>query len=95
VRERVAIGDVHVLHVPTTSQFANIFTKGLPTSVFTEFRSSLNILPTDDQTAGVLGNRSPISPIPILLGFLAVAGYLPCGSRLDQVGISHKSVSIS
>jgi hypothetical protein len=23
-----------------------------------------------------------------LLGFLAVAGHLPCGSRLDQVGIS-------
>ena len=43
VRERVAIGDVRVLHVPTTSQFADIFTKGLPTSVFSEFRSSLNI----------------------------------------------------
>jgi hypothetical protein len=34
VRERVAIGDVCVLHVPTTSQFVDIFT---------EFRSSLNI----------------------------------------------------
>jgi hypothetical protein len=43
VRERVAIGDVRVLHVPTASQFADIFTKGLPTSVFSEFRSSLNI----------------------------------------------------
>jgi hypothetical protein len=43
MRERVAIGDVRVLHVPTTSQFADIFTKGLPTSVFSEFRSSLNI----------------------------------------------------
>jgi hypothetical protein len=43
VRERVAIGDVRVLHVPTTSQFADIFTKGLPTSVFLEFQSSLNI----------------------------------------------------
>jgi hypothetical protein len=43
VRERVAIGDVRVLHVPTTSQFADIFIKGLPTSVFSEFRSSLNI----------------------------------------------------
>ena len=43
VRERVAVGDVRVLHVPTTSQFANIFTKGLPSSVFGEFRSSLNI----------------------------------------------------
>jgi hypothetical protein len=43
VRERVAIGDVRVLHVPMTSQIADIFTKGLPTSVFSEFRSSLNI----------------------------------------------------
>jgi hypothetical protein len=43
IRERVAIGDVRVLHVPTTSQFTDIFTKGLPTSVFSEFRSSLNI----------------------------------------------------
>jgi glucan phosphorylase len=37
VRERVAIGQVHVLHVPTTSQFAGIFTKGLPSSVFNKF----------------------------------------------------------
>jgi hypothetical protein len=43
VRERVTIGDVRVLHVPTTSQFADIFTKGLSTSVFLEFQSSLNI----------------------------------------------------
>jgi hypothetical protein len=43
IREKVAIGQVRVLHVPTTSQFANIFTKGLPSSVFNEFRFSLNI----------------------------------------------------
>jgi len=43
VRDRVAVGDVRVLHVPTTSQFADIFTKGLPSSTFTEFRSSHNI----------------------------------------------------
>jgi hypothetical protein len=43
VREKVAIGQVRVLHVPTTSQFADIFTKGLPSSVFNEFWSSLNI----------------------------------------------------
>jgi len=52
VRERVAIGDVCVLHVPTTSQFADIFTKELPTSVFSEFRSSLNICSIDVPTAG-------------------------------------------
>ena len=43
VRDRIVIGDVRVLHVPTTSQFADIFTKGLPSSTFAEFRSSLNI----------------------------------------------------
>jgi len=43
VREWVAVGDLHVLHVPTTSQYADIFTKGLPSSVFTEFRTSLNV----------------------------------------------------
>jgi hypothetical protein len=35
VREKVALGVVRVLNVPTTSQFADIFTKGLPSSVFT------------------------------------------------------------
>jgi hypothetical protein len=40
IRERVTLGAVHVLHVPTTSEFTDIFTKGLPASVFTEFRSS-------------------------------------------------------
>jgi hypothetical protein len=43
VRERMTISDVHVLHVPTTSQFTDIFMKGLSISVFLEFRSSLNI----------------------------------------------------
>jgi len=52
VRERVALGDVRVLHVPTTSQFADIFSKGLSSSVFTEFRSSLNVWCSDDSTAG-------------------------------------------
>jgi len=52
VREHVATSDVRVLHVPMSSQYADIFTKGLPSSVFTEFRSSLNVQAPDDQTAG-------------------------------------------
>jgi hypothetical protein len=43
MRERVAIGDVRLLHMLMTSLFVDIFTKGLSTSVFLEFRSSLNI----------------------------------------------------
>ena len=43
VHDRVALGEVHVLHVPTTSQYADIFTKGLPMFVFMKFRSRLNV----------------------------------------------------
>jgi hypothetical protein len=43
VHESIAVGDVRVLHVPTTFQFVDIFTNGLPSLVFSEFRSSLNI----------------------------------------------------
>nr|GEU70437.1 hypothetical protein [Tanacetum cinerariifolium] len=32
-----------VLHVPSRFQYADIFTKGLPTALFIEFRSSLNV----------------------------------------------------
>jgi hypothetical protein len=43
VRERVAAGALRVLHVPTTSQYADISTKGLTSSAFNEFRTSLNV----------------------------------------------------
>ncbi|WVZ87097.1 hypothetical protein U9M48_033789 [Paspalum notatum var. saurae] len=39
VREKVALGQVRVLHVPSSHQFADIMTKGLPVSVVFEFRS--------------------------------------------------------
>ena len=40
VREWVAIGVVRVLRVPISLQYANIFTRGMPSSVFMEFKSS-------------------------------------------------------
>ncbi|GJY54449.1 ribonuclease H-like domain-containing protein [Tanacetum coccineum] len=43
VRDYVASGQVRVLHVPSRYQYADIFTKGLPSALFLEFRSSLNI----------------------------------------------------
>ena len=52
VREKVALGEVRVLHVPTSAQFADIFTKGLPTDPFIDIRSSLNIVTPDVDTAG-------------------------------------------
>ena len=52
VREKVAMGQVRVLHVPSTSQYADIFTKGLPSSLFNDFKSSLSVQPPDDKTEG-------------------------------------------
>ncbi|KAI3750451.1 hypothetical protein L2E82_21088 [Cichorium intybus] len=43
VRDKVAVGQIRVLHVPSSSQYADIFTKGLPSSLFLDFRSSLNV----------------------------------------------------
>ncbi|GJU59044.1 ribonuclease H-like domain-containing protein [Tanacetum coccineum] len=43
VREFVASGQVRVLHVPSRFQYADIYTKGLPTALFIEFCSSLNV----------------------------------------------------
>jgi hypothetical protein len=39
----VALGQVRVLHVPSSRQFADIMTKGLPVQLFTDFRSSLGV----------------------------------------------------
>jgi histone deacetylase 1/2 len=51
VREKVALGQLRVLHVPTTQQFADVMTKGLPTAPFQEFRSSLCVRPPDTAAA--------------------------------------------
>ncbi|GJY86538.1 ribonuclease H-like domain-containing protein [Tanacetum coccineum] len=42
VRDMVTAGQVRVLHVPSRFQYADIFTKGLPSALFEEFRSSLS-----------------------------------------------------
>ncbi|GKB32454.1 ribonuclease H-like domain-containing protein [Tanacetum coccineum] len=52
VREYVASGQVRVLHVPSRFQYANIFTKGLPTALFLEFRSNLNVRRSPAHTEG-------------------------------------------
>ncbi|GJV91120.1 ribonuclease H-like domain-containing protein [Tanacetum coccineum] len=43
VRNLVAAGQVRVLHVHSHYQFADIFTKGLPSALFEEFRTSLSV----------------------------------------------------
>ncbi|KAJ9558576.1 hypothetical protein OSB04_013190 [Centaurea solstitialis] len=56
VRDKVALGHVRVLHVPSSSQYADIFTKGISTTLFHDFRYSLNVRkPPPDQTAGGYG----------------------------------------
>ncbi|GJS37961.1 ribonuclease H-like domain-containing protein [Tanacetum coccineum] len=45
VRDYVASGQVRVLHVPSRFQYADIFTKGLPSALFLEFRSTFEDLP--------------------------------------------------
>lgn len=39
-REKVTLGHVRVLHVPSTQQFADIFTKCLPSPLFIDFRDN-------------------------------------------------------
>ncbi|GJS27466.1 ribonuclease H-like domain-containing protein [Tanacetum coccineum] len=52
VRDLVAANQVRVLHVPSRYQFADIFTKGLPSALFEEFRSSLSVRSPPAPTAG-------------------------------------------
>nr|GEV43723.1 ribonuclease H-like domain-containing protein [Tanacetum cinerariifolium] len=51
-RDMIARGQVRVLHVPSRYQYANIFTKGLPSALFEEFHTSLSVHPFLAQTAG-------------------------------------------
>jgi len=53
VREKVARGDVRVLHVPSRHQIADIFTKGLPRVLFEDFRDSLSVRGPPALTTGV------------------------------------------
>ncbi|GJX11315.1 ribonuclease H-like domain-containing protein [Tanacetum coccineum] len=52
VRDYVASGQARVLHIPSQFQYAYIFTKGLPSALFLEFRSSLNVRRPPVPTAG-------------------------------------------
>ncbi|GJR45931.1 ribonuclease H-like domain-containing protein [Tanacetum coccineum] len=52
VRDHVAIGYVRVLHVPSRYQYADIFTKGLPYSLFIEFCNSLIFRSSPAPTVG-------------------------------------------
>jgi hypothetical protein len=85
VRERVAANVVRVLHVLTNSQFADIFTKGLPSSVFLEFWSGINVCSTDIPTTG--GVRQYIARISstIIVGVILINRWLPSRSLSQEV----------
>jgi hypothetical protein len=51
VREKVTLGEVHVLHVLSPYQFTDIMTKGLSVQLFTDFRSSLCVREPPAMTA--------------------------------------------
>ncbi|GKC66374.1 ribonuclease H-like domain-containing protein [Tanacetum coccineum] len=52
VLDLVTTRQVRVLHVPSRFQFADIFTKGLPSALFEEFRTSLSVRCPSAPTAG-------------------------------------------
>nr|GEX30199.1 ribonuclease H-like domain-containing protein [Tanacetum cinerariifolium] len=52
VGDLVFTGRIRVLHVPSLYQYADIFTKRLPISLFDEFRSILSVRSSFAQTAG-------------------------------------------
>ncbi|GKC84467.1 ribonuclease H-like domain-containing protein, partial [Tanacetum coccineum] len=53
VRDLVAVGQVPALHVSSRYQFADIFTKGLPSALLEEFCTSLSVWCPPAPTAGV------------------------------------------
>jgi hypothetical protein len=46
------MGQVRVLHVPSSRRFADILTKGLLSPLYLDFRSSLNVRTPPVATAG-------------------------------------------
>ncbi|XP_022024683.1 uncharacterized mitochondrial protein AtMg00810-like [Helianthus annuus] len=52
VRDKVRVGDIRVLHVPSSLKYADIFMKGLSKQLFQSFRTSLSVCPPPVQTAG-------------------------------------------
>nr|GEW33734.1 ribonuclease H-like domain-containing protein [Tanacetum cinerariifolium] len=84
VHDLVAASQVRVLHVPSRYQFANIFTKGLPSALFEEFRSSLSVgcpptLTSRESFVGVLFNVVPSSQIISRLSASNSGSMLDCG----------------
>ncbi|GKD79655.1 ribonuclease H-like domain-containing protein [Tanacetum coccineum] len=72
VRDLVAADHIRVLHVPFRYQYADVFTKGLPTVLFDEFRSSLSVRSSPAQTAGDVSRRVCMAQRPDLYLYLVL-----------------------
>ncbi|GJX92302.1 ribonuclease H-like domain-containing protein [Tanacetum coccineum] len=59
--------NVRVLHVPSRYQYADIFTKGLPSALFEEFRTSLSVRPSPAQTAREYNSQVKDNKIDLLV----------------------------
>ncbi|WVZ63565.1 hypothetical protein U9M48_013188, partial [Paspalum notatum var. saurae] len=78
VGERVSFGDLCVLHIPTCSQYADIFTKGLPSSVFMEIvtRVTWLVLALVVVILSVFGSFTGFVFLPLRLSVLTVPLWL-------------------
>ncbi|GJT48006.1 ribonuclease H-like domain-containing protein [Tanacetum coccineum] len=79
VCDMVTAGHVRVLYVPSRYQYADIFTKGLPSALFEDFRSSLSVLPPTAPTAGRISRYIYLSIYFIRIGPLFVYRPSPSG----------------
>ncbi|GJY98162.1 ribonuclease H-like domain-containing protein [Tanacetum coccineum] len=52
-RRSTSVDHVRVLHVPSSFRYVDIFTKGLPSTLFEDFTSSLSVRPPPTQTVGI------------------------------------------
>ncbi|GKB60129.1 ribonuclease H-like domain-containing protein, partial [Tanacetum coccineum] len=81
VRDLVAAGQVQVLHVSSRYQYADIFTKGLPSALFEEFRHHMSVPFSSRSNCG----ECTITPWVVALTSLPALWYRPA-KNLDGVG---------
>jgi hypothetical protein len=67
IREKVSLGKVCVLHVPSALHFADVMTKGLPSQLFLDFWSSLCIREPPAVTVGVISHKYRGSCVALLI----------------------------
>nr|GEV62444.1 G-type lectin S-receptor-like serine/threonine-protein kinase At4g27290 [Tanacetum cinerariifolium] len=86
VRDYVAFGQVRVLHVPSRFQYADIFTNGLPSALFLEFRSTQDTITVNQAIRD--GDTLVSADEMFELGFFS-----PGSSKNRYLGIWYKNIS--